>query len=72
VQHFETDERLEVEELHEADKRLWTPKDIAKALDKNPATDRWLFSKMTQSESSCVAKHSYGKYCHIEATLQGR
>ena len=43
---------------------LWTPKDIATALDKNPATVRWLFSKMTQSETSRVAKHSHGKYCH--------
>jgi hypothetical protein len=70
VQHFETEERLE--ELLEADKELWTSKDIATALDNNPATVRWLFSKMTQSETSRVAKHSYGKYCHIEPTLQGR
>jgi hypothetical protein len=67
VQHFETEERLEVEELHEADKGLWTPKDIATALDKNPATVRWLFSKMSQSETSRVAKHSYGKYCHTSS-----
>ena len=64
MQHFETEERLEVEELLEADKGLWTPKDIATALDKNPATVRWLFSKMTQSETSRVTKHSHGKYCH--------
>jgi hypothetical protein len=63
VQHFETEERHEVKELLEADKGLWTPKDIVTALDKNPATVRWLFSKMTQSETSRVAKHSYGKFC---------
>jgi hypothetical protein len=45
VQHFETDERLEVEELLEADKGLWTLKDIATALDKNPATVRWFVLK---------------------------
>jgi hypothetical protein len=67
VQHFETEERLEVEELLEAVERLWTPKDIATALDKNPATVRWLFSKMTQSETSRAAKHSYGKYCHTSS-----
>jgi RecA-family ATPase len=65
--YFETEERLEIEELLEADKELWTPKDIATALDKNPATVRWLLSKITQSETSRVAKHSYGKYCHTSS-----
>jgi hypothetical protein len=67
VQHLETEERLEVEELLEADKGLWTPKEIATALDKNPATVRWLFPTMTQSETSRVAKHSYGKHCHTSS-----
>jgi hypothetical protein len=65
--YFETEERLEIEELLEADKELWTPKDIAAALDKNPATVRWLLPKMTQSETSRVVKHSYGKYCHTSS-----
>ncbi len=67
MQHFETDEWLEVEEILEADKRLWTLMDITTALDKYPATVRWLLSKMIQSETSRVAKHSYGKYCHTSS-----
>ena len=66
MQHFETEDRLEVEGLLDTDKGLWIPKDIASALDKNPATVRMLL-KMTQSETARVAKHSCGKHCHTSS-----
>jgi hypothetical protein len=65
--YFESEERQEIEALLESDGGLWTPKEIAEALDKKHATVRWLVPKMDQSETSRVVKHSYGKYCHTSS-----
>jgi hypothetical protein len=63
--YFESEERLEIEELLEAEKGLWGPKEIAEALGKKPATIRWLMTKMIEGENARVVRHSHGKYCHI-------
>jgi RecA-family ATPase len=62
--YFESEERLEIEELLEAEKGLWGPKEIAEALGKKPATIRWLMTKMIKGENARVVRPSRGKYCH--------
>ena len=64
---FETQERQEIEALLESDGEMWTPKDVAETLNKNPTTVRWLLSEMIKSDTARIVKAKYGHYCHVSS-----
>jgi hypothetical protein len=46
---------------------MWSPKEVAETLNKNPTTVRWLLSEMIKSDTARIVRAKYGHYCHVSS-----